>query len=249
MELMETAGKGLYPITMASKLVGINRDAIGRWVRCFEAWQKEKQSKKLMWQPEIITLGRSRFLTFRDLVELRVISVFKKHKIGYRTIAALSDFLAGEFKTNFPLSTVEFITDSVHVYAKKGHNEEYVDILNDFILLPNVERWITKSSVKLWKQDDRVRCFIQDYERIKLKEYKFDSRNVPVEWCVNPDRYGSVCLNPDYFAGFPAISGIPTQVLFNSYSIYGNYAYVAELHDVSLTDVKNAVVFEQERLH
>ena len=76
-------GKGLYSAPDAARLTGIPVRRIGRWLRGgSHRYRTERVVDRPLREPEISEIDGHLFLSFRDLIELRIVDRFRAHGLS-----------------------------------------------------------------------------------------------------------------------------------------------------------------------
>lgn len=245
MEKNLVLGKGLYPLPLAAKLVRVNYASVWRWIKSFEESKQHQHNKPLIWEPNVITIENTRYITFNDILELRIIKIFRKYNIKFKVLAALSSLLSKYLETNSPLINARFSTDGKNIYIKNDLFSNITNIYSKQILLPEIEKEI----IRLEQKKGNIQSFITEYKEVVDQEIKFNSNHTPEEWCINPQKYPKICMTPDVNAGHPTISNIPTSILFQKYNAVGSTKEVSCFYMISHDDVLQAINFEKEYIH
>lgn len=249
MEKYLELGKGLYPLPLAAKLVRVNYASVWRWIKSFEESKRNQHDRPLIWKPSVITIENTKYITFNDILELRIIKIFRKYSIKFKVLAALSSLLSKYLETNSPLINARFSTDGKNIYIK---NDLFLNITNIYskqILLPEIEKEIEKEIIRLEKGKGNIQSFITEYQGVVDQEIKFGNDHTPEEWCINPQKYPKICMTPEVNAGHPTIANIPTSILFQKYNAVGNTMEVSKFYMIPHRDVLQAINFEEEYIH
>jgi uncharacterized protein (DUF433 family) len=179
-----------------------------------------------LWQPELagVDLGEP-VVSFRDLLELRLVAVFVGHGVSLRVIRATADFARREFGTDYPLSSRRFLTDGRTIFleavAAEGKDE----------LMDVPKRQLVFSTI--------VRPSL--YEGI---EYEADRAR---RWYPMGGSGKVVMLDPKVQFGTPIVAsaGIPTDTLHAAFLAEGrDRKAVARIYGVLPQEVDAAVKFE-----
>lgn len=257
-DALSVTGKGIYPISMVAKLVDLSARSIHSWVRSYEKYEPMNGCRRRMWKPQLLYLDGQKYLTFRDLLELRVISIFKKYNIHYRILVALSEVVSAYYATDYPFVTSRFSTDGKNIYVKDNRSyNKITNVYNKNILLPEVERCIEKEVITIENNEIKVAAkttknkifrAVDEFDYVVEKEIRFKEQR-PVEWCVDPERYSFVCLNPDFYAGYPTVGYMPTSRIYKDSQSGQSIDSIAAEYELNAEMVKQAIHFESEYLN
>src|SRR5207302_8079845 len=66
---------GIYTVAEASKLTGVSRDRIRRWLRGYRSTARNKRYSAL-WSPQLPELDKKVALGFLDLIEIKFVGAF-----------------------------------------------------------------------------------------------------------------------------------------------------------------------------
>lgn len=108
----ETYSGGNYSVTAAARLVGLHRRQASRYAREHGGpggpWGEQK------W-------GRSRYLRFLDLMELRIAKEMANMGVPWLKIRGAANYASKRFDHKYPLSSKKFLTDGYEViFAEHG---------------------------------------------------------------------------------------------------------------------------------
>lgn len=218
-------GCGLYSPPEASRLTGVPIRRINRWTRGY--WFVHRGRRQ--WSEPVIGLSIRKIinapaLDFADLIEVRFLSLFRDHKIGWPAIRLAAKRAKEVLQTPHPFSSQRFSTDGRTILA------ELVDRVGDRHLLDLVHNQ--------WEFERVVVKFLR-------KGLHYDGRDGPQWWSpLGEDR--KVILHPARAFGAPIVtpSSIRTQILYSAYQAEGSHEAVAHWYNVDPGAVADAVEFE-----
>ncbi|MEW6142497.1 MAG: DUF433 domain-containing protein [Chloroflexota bacterium] len=163
---------------------------------------------------------RQRFVTFLDLVSMRMIAILRSRNVRLREIRHTTKWLQKEFNIEWPLAYKPLWTYGSNVFIEFGRHlltasrfgQEAMDFIGE---------WLNKVELDM----------------------RFDERNIASSWYP----YQDVCLNPKIQFGSPCIDGtrIPTRSIWGKVKAGDKPEIVAKLYDIGLTQVYHAVEWEQ----
>lgn len=223
-------GRGLYSPPEASRLTGVPIRRINRWTRGY--WFVHRGKKR--WSEPVIGQAISRLmgtpmLDFADLIELRFLSLFRDHHIGWPTIRLAAQRAKEVLKSSHPFSSQRFTTDGRTILL------QLVDQVGDRHLLDLVR--------DQWEFDRMV-------VKVLNRGLHYGNADGPQWWApLGEDRH--VVVHPARSFGAPIVapSGIRTQILHASYRAEPSADAVARWFRASLEEVTDAVAWEQSLRH
>src|SRR5947209_16462590 len=111
-------GVGLYSIPEAARLIGVPAATLPRWVAgsLFASREKSQLSQPLFRREHSEVMPRL-ILTFADLIELYVMSLFRQHGVSLLTIQAIAKCAARELNSDHPLAAQRFHTEGQRLLA------------------------------------------------------------------------------------------------------------------------------------
>lgn len=215
--------KGVYTLPEAARLVSlgtgthVSSGKINRWL-----WGQGHSQR--LWSPEIDSPYDKKLVSFRDVVELMFVSVFRAKDVSLQTIRRVIDRATELIADPYPLSSPEFRTDgkSIIAGALKPTEERLVfDLDSGQLLLDYVF--------------DRLRKGIDYGEMSKACRF----------WPLGKDQH--VVIDASRRFGEPIIHehGIPTSVLSQAYGVEGSLETVSYWYGVPPSVVEDAVEFER----
>lgn len=224
---MSLLGVGVYPVSQAARLAGVNTAAVRRWLL---GYSRQGKSYPPLWKPEVDPdeLGEHA-IGFRDLLELRLVAAFEHRGVSLRVIRATVEFARQEFGTAYPLTAKRFLTDgrTIFLEAKRAAGEE------EMIDVPK----------KQLVFGDIIRPSL--YEGI---EYE-DEGTSALRWFPLGMKQRAIVLDPKVQFGSPIVAsaGVPTDTIAASVKAEGgDRKAVARIYGISPQEVAAAVRFETQ---
>jgi len=221
--MMELTGIGLYTLAEAERLTGAARREIHRWL--FGYRYRDRFSPPL-WQTELSSHQEiGRYLSFRDLLELRIVKAFVQYKVPLTVIRSAIRNAEQIFSTRYPFTTHRFLTDGRSVFYEALHEHgdvELTDLVRRQIVFEHIIRPELYAGIEFSKSGEATKWF-------PVKQSK------------------RIVLDPNVSFGKPVIAkaGIKTEVLAASYAAEKNKKVVAALYGVSVPDVEAALRYER----
>ena len=220
---MTFLGTGVYPLRQAARLVGTNADAVRRWLL---GYKRGRQEYEPLWQPELkgAELGEA-VISFRDLLELRMVAAFAEHGVSIRVIRATADYARQAFSTDYPLTARRFLTDGKTIFleaVKAAGEGEMMDVPKRQLVFSSIIRPSLYMGIE----------YIGDRAR---------------RWFPLGGSSKVVVLDPNVQFGTPilASAGIPTDALHAAFLAEGrDRKAVARIFSVTPQEVDAAVRFE-----
>jgi uncharacterized protein (DUF433 family) len=221
-------GSGLYPLQQAARLVGQESRTIRRWLKGYSWKYRDGRSYSgPLWhtQFEDEDLPGERVISFRDLLELRMVGEFAKHGVNLKVIRATIEVATHEFGSTYPLSNRKFLTDGKRIFMQAveeatGH-EKLIDVLGRQFVFGQVIRESLFAGID-YEGDNAARWY--------------------------PEKKRTVVLDPEVQFGTPILAeaGIPTDTIHDAWRAEGkDRAVVARLYGITPAMVNAAVGFEQ----
>ena len=227
MSVEDLLGIGLYSVPEAARISKVPSQAIRRWVRGYYFPLKDGTTRTMppLWQrdigdPDAITL------TFRDLLEVRLVSAFRNAGVTWPVIRRAAVVASEVFETTHPFCTRQLVTDGQLIFAESREQEKGQSLLD------------------LFTDQYAFRAVVEPF----LVNLEFDEKVALRWWPLGENR--QVVLDPERGLGRPLAnnSGVPTEVLASGYRIEGSYRRVAHWYGIEVRDVKDAVEYETEYL-
>lgn len=217
-------GRGVYSLSEASLLTGVNRYRISRWTRGYTFTHHEiRQTMPAIIGREPDSAG-SPILTFADLIEIRFLEAFRQHGVSTRALRIASQRAKELLGRHHPFSTQIFMSDGRTILA------EITKETGDKVLLDIVNKQYVFEKV------------VASYLYLGLD---FNDLKEPARWWpLGKDH--SVVIDPRRAFGAPIVAkaGIPTKILNSAMSAEKSVEIVANWYGISIEEVRDAVQFE-----
>ena len=217
-------GIGLYTPAEAGRLINVAPAKLSRWLcghMAQGAWYDP------LWKPQIDLGDAKTYLSFRDLLEARIASLFIKKGLSPQKVRSAIK-LAGEVVGDRPLSTTWLRTDGRSVFLK---------VLQEDGGEPKI--------IDLFKKQYAFSAVVEP----SLKDVEFEGV-VPKVWWPRGRKLG-VLVDPLRAFGQPIEreTSIPAEVLANAAAGAGSPEGAARAWRVPVQAVRRAVRFQQELGH
>ncbi|AMM86382.1 hypothetical protein [Martelella sp. AD-3] len=222
----ELVGIGIYSSAEASRLTSIPAPKLVRWL---SGYKRRGKDYPPLWNPEIAIEDEKIYLSFRDLMEVRVADAFVRFGMPPQHIRRAILLAREVLGKTHPLSTNRFRTDGRSILLfeieKDENGEEKEKLLN------------------LFSRQYEFREVIDPV----LRTVDFGNEGDPIVWWPL-GRRSRILIDPQRAFGQPidAASGVPTTVLANAVRQEGGIHQAARVYDVSESAVREALEFEEK---
>lgn len=230
-------GQGVYGSVDALRLINFQNTAplvgckpvtlqtVLRWVRGHEVQIDGKtHHSEPLWQIDYPAADDDRLeLSFRDLIEIRVVKAFRDAGLDPTTIRRCFQLAAERIEDARPFSTRRFKTEGRTIF---------LDIIRD------VE---DDALINLNHRQAVFRSFVSP----SLQDLDFET-DIAARWFPLGLGSRNVLIDPSFAFGRPVSSEghVPTQVLAQAVEVEGSPERVARLYEVPLRAVSDALTFE-----
>lgn len=166
-------------------------------------------------------------LSYMQLIEVAVVSAFRKGGLGLKNIRETREYVAKQFQSEFPFAQYRFKADGKR-------------LVMDF---QQVEGEKGKGKVLRPDQDGQLA-----WEAIlgRLKEFDYDGDGIVIRWHLTGPK-SLIIIDPRIAYGAPIIKGTPTWVISGRWDAGETVKEIAEDFDLSPEDVREALIFEGVR--
>jgi len=212
-------GSGIYTPKEAARLTQTSSVSVLRWTR-------GSGPNSPLWNAYYSELDDSREISFLDLMEVRVVVAFRKQGLSMQSIRFAINLAQNQFNIDRPLSSATFNTDGKEIFMEALEQEA------GFFSMAK-----KSAGQKVFKEVINQSLLDLEYEGIR-----------PVRW--KPRKNKHVVIDPTRAFGDPILTefGISTKVLGDEYKTFGNYKYLADVYEIPIHQLKDAISFE-ERLN
>lgn len=215
-------GLGLYSPAEAAGLTSVPSRKIIRWLRGHSI---EGREYKPLWTSQLGTFAdESPYLTFLDLVQLRVADAFITAGLSPQKVRRAIEYGTEIVSSDYPFANAKFRTDGktviLHVLDADDGDEKLIDLFKGGQYL--MHKVIEPS----------------------LKGLEFEDDLAARWWPLGRAR--GIVVDPKRQFGQPIddITGVPTSVLARAAAAEGSAANAAKMFMVPLASVNRAVAFE-----
>ena len=215
---------GIYTVPEASKLTGVSKERIRRWLRGYRSSLRKKNYSPL-WKSQLPAIDSKVALGFLDLIEVKFVSAFLDKGVSWPMIHRVREKAAELYpEVSHPFCTKQFVTDGRQVFVDV-HNATGDATLLEIATSQHVFAGITRPF---------------------LKQLEFKGGTILERWWpLGTDR--NVVVDPRKNFGQPTIvtEGVPTRVLAESVKANSSVEEVARWYEIKPQCVKEAVEYEQ----
>jgi len=118
-EFENMLGVGIYGIPEASRLTGVSRGRIRRWLTGYDFASKSgTRHSPPVWKPELPTIGGDLALTFLDLQEVRFVDAFLKLNVPWKTIRLVEEIARDRYHLSHPFCTLRFKASGRQIFRE-----------------------------------------------------------------------------------------------------------------------------------
>jgi uncharacterized protein (DUF433 family) len=226
------AGRGIYELGDAARLVGMSAHSARRWLGGYDYTAKDGSKKQAepLWHTGLPTVEGQIGLCFRDLIQLCVVAHLRSEiKISLQRLRLAIRHAQEVMDTDYPLARSDFQTDGRRLFLEilDGSDEREDRRLYDLLSRQYVFR---RAVAPLFKQLD----FGIDHHAERW-------------WPLGRKR--RVVLDPRRAFGRPmtAMGGVPTEAIRDAAASLGSLGAVATWFEIPRAEVEDALRFEEHQ--
>jgi len=215
---------GIYSVPEASRLSGVSKERIRRWLRGYHSELRKKDYPPL-WKSQLPPIEKIVALGFLDLIEIKFVDSFLNAGVSWAIIHKVREKAQQLYPdTNHPFCTKQFVTDGSQIF-RDLHDETGDECLQEIAT---------------------DQCVFAEITKPFIKQLEFRDGTILERWWPL-GREHPIVVDPRKNFGQPTIvtDGIPTQNLIRSYKANGSFEEVARWYEISPNSVKEAVDYEQ----
>ncbi len=217
-------GVGLYTVGEAASLTGTSAQSIRRWIGGYKFRVGDgDRSMPPVWKSDLDKVDEHVALSFLDLMEIRFIHAFRKHHVSWQAIREAAALACEMFEDGHPFTRRQFRTDGNRIFQR-------IDDMGDIKLFD--------MNLKTWVFNDIVSPSL-------YRGLEFSNDQISRWFPMFPKKV--VMLDPKLSFGRPIVakSCVPTEVLAAAAEAEDSLQRVARWYDVSVSEVRAAVEFEE----
>jgi uncharacterized protein (DUF433 family) len=225
-------GIGYYTVPEAARLLKADPRKISRWLGGYAYKTKDGAVARAepLWRTQLPRLGDGLELGFRDLIELRFVLAFIKHRVGLNVIRRCLENARGIIGEERPLSTHRFKTDGRSIFLESLREAEEAGRANGTPSITDLKtgQMIFKQVVEPTFRD----LDVADGSVARWRPYKGKPSIV-----IDPTRSFGKPIAADF--------GVPTAALASAARSENSPQRAARLFEVPVAVVNDAIAFEQ----
>ncbi len=211
-------GEGIFTIPEASIILGLPKSLIGRWVKKY--WESDFINNSDM----TYTWGeqRNKAFNFYTLIEIITVHALRQIGVSFKKIKIAHDQLTKLQNFAYPFAISRLMSDGKLIFW------DY----NDSILID-----LNKSLQQSFKKIIEPFC--------KKIDFNGETQLAERYWPLGKDH--AVVVDPHHCFGQPIISGtnITTNSLIKLLSAGEKKEYLASIYNLKISDIDDAVMYEQ----
>lgn len=213
----EIFGAGIYTPRQAAHLIGASPQDVLRWTRGSGA-------TSALWDGHYQFLEDTTELSFKDLIELRVVRAFRRSGVSMQAIRYAITLAERKFNVSHPLTTLGFKTDGNEILMEALEKDG--DLVSLSKARPGQKVWTTIVAQSL-----------NDLEYEDGETVRWRPKNSP-----------KVIIDPARLFGSPLLDdfGIETSTIYSEYKEFEDLKYLSNIYETPLSALKEAVRFETE---
>ena len=117
---------GLYTISEASRLTGVSRGRIRRWLRGYHYRSRQKSyTSRPLWRGQWEPIDHTLALGFLDLIEIRFVDAFRRVGVSWATLRGANERAQEMFGGSHPFCTNRFVTERLRKPASNGRLRQF----------------------------------------------------------------------------------------------------------------------------
>lgn len=212
---------GIYTVSEAAELLGVSARKIRGWIA---GWPGTKAAPVL--ENDLGWVDGRLAFSFANLMELRFLAFFAGAGVDIRHIRAIMAEARAELQRPHPFATnVVFKTDGRKIVAEIARRNGVADLYD--------------------LQSRNFEMGVVVYDTLK-DGVVYDPSGVAQTWFPRRSLAPNVIVHPKLAFGRPVLkdSGIPTEAVFDAVHAEGSAEAAAELFEISVRRVNEAVSFE-----
>jgi uncharacterized protein (DUF433 family) len=222
-------GIGLYTVPEAARLIGARPGTLHRWLDGY-TWHYRGDARRSgpLFRRDYEELVAEGLLTFADLIELKLIAMFKEEGFSLQLIREIAHKAADEFQVSHPFAIQGFHTDGTRIIMQFRDLRKMGKQGGLFREMPGHQLVFGEIAKQFFRKLD----YTNDHLAAQY-------------WPLGKTR--GVVLDPQRCLGKPIIakSGVPTWALYSMATGASSTADVAKWYGVSERAVERAVEFER----
>jgi uncharacterized protein (DUF433 family)/DNA-binding transcriptional MerR regulator len=225
---MTYIGNGIYTITEASKITGIKKEAIRRWISGYKyKLHNEMHIANPVFDKDYPEASEKVALSFLDLIEIKFIQSFRDLGVKWSVIREAARIAEKLVDKTHPFASRRFFTDTKTILLKIADESGETDLID-----------LVKKQYTLEKV----------IEPLLHECIDFDIDDMASRWWPL-GRNGKILIDPKLNFGKPVLDSfnIPTETIYSAYLAEHSIATVAEWYEVDENSIRKAIEYEKNK--
>lgn len=222
-------GLGAYSLPEAARLLKLPKENVRRWLSGYQYSAKSDfvakstKSQPSLWRLQYPKIEDQLVLGFKDLIELKIVAEFLKQGISIQTVRKCLQEAKSLIEDSHPFTTRQFLSDGVTIFLQQTNNDGMEQTLD----LKKRQFVIRKVMEQSFKDLDIADNIVSSWRPYNGKK--------------------SIVVDPNRSFGQPVASdyGVPTVTLAQAVQAEGSVRAAANLYEVPMNVVRDAVAFEK----
>jgi uncharacterized protein (DUF433 family)/DNA-binding transcriptional MerR regulator len=218
-------GVGLYTIPEAAVLLRVTPRRLRGWASGYTFRRAgESLRSEPIFRRDLQGLTEEEILTFADLIELRLIGMFRREGVRLSYIRDVAEWASKHFQMAHPFAIRQFHTDGRRIFVEQEAK-------------PRGPRILAEARSSQLVMDGPARLYFRQLE--------YEDDWVSRFWPLGKE--GGVVLDPKRCFGKPIIAraGVPTLTLYQTVLAERSIERTAKWYDVRPSEVRAAVRYEK----
>ena len=212
-------GQGVYSIPEAAGYTGLKAQRVHSWFK-----QQRQGRGRRLFKSDYDVIGRNRAVSFYDLIDVLIAGQFRKEGVSMRVVRSAYERLQQELGTEHPFCHCDLRTDGRDIFRRTVNevgDERFAEVISGQNFFARI---------------------IHEY----LRNIEYDKETkLALRWGIAT----GIVIDPNVSFGKPVVKNRGTTTYVLSKCFHANDSdeeFVADLFDVTPSDVRNAVNFETE---
>jgi uncharacterized protein (DUF433 family) len=201
-----------YQVSEAAKYVDLSPQVVASW------YFRETKTGVTLPGKEL-----KKPLSYLQLIELAVVSIFRKLGVPLVNIRRARQYLAQNFHSEYPFAEYNFKTEGYH-------------------LLMDLQQFEAGAEMKLIVADKNGQLAWEPLMEDRLLEFDYEN-NLVLKWHL-AGRKSRVLIDPRVAFGAPTVSGLPTWILKGRYQSGETLEDIREDFPIDEVAIKDGLAFE-----
>ena len=225
-------GLGAYTLPEAAQLIGATSFQVRRWALGYDFLARSGETRKsppvLLAEPH--RLDNQNALTFRQMIELRFVRMFRNFGVAMPVIRAAARNAASQYDTDLPFGMHRFYTDGKSIFASMTPDE-----------VSRGEEEVSEREIL--QQLDKAQM-VMEIARVYFHGIAYE-RDEARRWWILGSPQERALIDPNRGFGQPidGPTGVPLTALYGPLRAGDSMEKVADWYEVPLAAVETAIRF------